>query len=202
MLVRTRSPKRLLTFLQQGILCSLVIGSFLLSSTAEAAVETREVVLEKNVTAPLLFDQPADALSVTLPKKGKVEIQVKEGTKWTEWQELAADTDASPLEQESQLLITEDAKAVRLRSSSPATVTLHSITVSSAPLKNIEEASARQLPLNAIIPRWQWGADEALRIAKKGRKNVERLEDSEINIADTARYCDLRARLYPEEFRE
>ena len=197
-----RSPKRLLELLQQGVLCFLMIGSFLLSSTAEAAVETREVVLEKNVTAPLLFDQPADALSVTLPKKGKVEIQVKEGTKWTEWQELAADTDASPLEQESQLLITEDAKAVRLRSSSPATVTLHSITVSSAPLKNIEEASARQLPLNAIIPRWQWGADEALRIAKKGRKNVERLEDSEINIADTARYCDLRARLYPEEFRE
>ena len=68
-----RSPKRLLELLQQGVLCFLMIGSFLLSSTAEAAVETREVVLEKNVTAPLLFDQPADALSVTLPKKGKVE---------------------------------------------------------------------------------------------------------------------------------
>src|SRR3989338_6532807 len=148
--------------LRQGILCSLVIGSFLLSFTAEAAVETREVVLAKNTVSPLLLDEAADALSVTLRGIGKVEIQVKEGTKWTEWQELAADTDASPIEQESQLLITEDAKAVRLRSSSAAAVTLHSITVSSDPLKSIEEASASQLPLNAIIPRWQWGADEAL----------------------------------------
>ena len=201
MLLCVRSSKTVFLLLK-GSAALVVTGLGLLwSQSAFASVETVQVSVAANSIHLISLAEPASAVSVTLPLEGKVEVQVQENGKWSAWTPLEADTDASPLEQESQLLLTDNVRRVHIRSSEKADLTLHAIKVSTEPVRRIE-AAARQFPLNAIIPRSQWGADESIRIAKRGRANVERLEDSEINVADTARYCDLRARLYPEEFVE
>jgi hypothetical protein len=188
---------------RSSVLFSLASSLFLWASPAFAEVENHALLLKEDRIQEITLQAPASAMSVRLGGNGKVEMQVQEGGVWSPWIALEPDTDASPFERESQLLVTDDTRQVRLRSSDDMEVTVHSIRVSDAPVTH-KEATARQFPLNAIIRRSDWGADENLRIAKKGRRNVQRLEDSEIdiNVADAARYCDLRARLYPEEFTE
>ncbi|MEK7137227.1 MAG: peptidoglycan recognition family protein, partial [Patescibacteria group bacterium] len=182
-------------------LCS-ALCALLYAESAAAAVEQHAVFLEPNEVAEFALNEPADALSARLPEEAEVYMQVFEHDRWSQWHLLERDTDASIYEQESQLLVTDDAQKVRFWSEESAEVLLHGITVSDAPVSHLE-AAARKLSVNMIITRAEWGADESLRLSKKGgSKNIERLEDSEINVADAARYCDLRARLYPEEFKE
>lgn len=181
----------------------LGLAFLLWGETAWAEVESAALHLPKNQEVSFTLQEPVDALAVTLDEGEPVDIQVLEEGQWSAWQTLEPDTDASPFERTSGLLLTENVQRVRLRSDREARVTLHGIAVSSESLRHLE-ASTRKLPPNMIIPRFVWGADESLRIAKKKavHRNPERVEEHEASIADGIRNCDLRARVYPQEFTE
>src|SRR3989344_3937454 len=65
----------------------------------------------------------------------------------------------------------------------------------------LEAAAGRSLTTTPIvIPRWQWGADEKLRVSKRGEG--DRVQRAFYTTPDLVYKCDRRAFLYPDEFRE
>ena len=189
-----------------GVGALVVIGSFFWTSDAHAQTTERlELSLKKNTNIRRTLKNPADGISVTLSdSKGMIEAQVLENGVWSEWHLLTPDTDASPYERTSQLLYTDDATMVRLRSSTDTEVTLHGFSVNSEPIRRRVAVAGRELgPIETIITRSQWGADESLRISKEGKaKNMNRIFDMRDPLLNTRiRNCERRAKLYPEEFR-
>jgi len=129
-----------------------------------------------------------------------LEIQMKERGVWSPWQEVRLDGDAQPWERDSSLLFANDATAVRMRSKESASVLLHAISVEPDVTRTLEAAAGRSLtPAPVIIPRWQWGANETLRISNKGEALKTR---AFYTSPELTMRCDRRAYLYPEEFRE
>jgi len=89
---------------------------------------------------------------------------------------------------------------VRIRSSESTDVVLHAIHVEPDQTSTLEAAAGRSLtPAPVIIPRWQWGANEKLRISSRGEELKTR---AFYTSPDLIMRCDRRAYLYPEEFRE
>jgi len=193
--------------LKLGFGALVVFGSFFWTQNVHAQTTERlNLSLEASIPIRRTLKNPADGISVTLSDpKGMIEAQVLESNVWSEWHLLTPDTDASPYEHTSQLLYTNDATMVRLRSATDTEVTLHSFSVSSEPILRGKLAVAgRELgPIETIITRSQWGADESLRISEGGKaKAMHRIFDTRDPLLNTRiRNCERRAKLYEHEFR-
>jgi peptidoglycan hydrolase-like amidase len=205
-MLRGRKYDRRRRALRWGL--SLTVGLIsLLSGTEARAQEIQQFDLSlpaKRIITQLLRE-PVDAVAINLKGMQLAEVQILEREGWSSWELLMPDTDAFPTERNSQLLYADEARAVRLRSPTGGAVTLHAIAVSSKPIRWDTVAAGRQLsPRQLIITRKQWGADEDLRLAKEGKaKDILRLfETQDPMLSDQIRNCELRAKLYPEEFRE
>jgi hypothetical protein len=179
------------------------LAVLLWSQKTHAELMSTEVALQPDRTVTIELAAPATGIAATLGSMQPVEVQVQEHGTWSAWTALTIDNDAFAWERNSQLIITDDATAVRLRSPSATTLILHSIAVEDVSSSWEEVAAGRQLVAPVIIPRWQWGADETLRVSKRGAREVRRLfEEHDPFLADRIRHCDRRAYLYPDEFRE
>jgi hypothetical protein len=186
---------------------TLIAAAFVIlfwSQTAFAATETISLSLRANRAQYQALQKPASGIAITLGRRtDEVEVQMLENGKWSPWHEMKVDNDAEPWESSSQLIFTDDAEAVRVRSTLNASVKLHAIAVDSTPVEN-RLAAARQLTSSVIIPRWQWlGVEgERLRVSKRGSRKVHRaFDDKSPQLSDLIYKCDRRAYLYPEEYR-
>jgi hypothetical protein len=181
---------------------SALLVALLWTQDVHAKTTSEQLSLRANRVLQHTLIMPATGIAVTLENEEPVEVQVQENGVWSAWMPLRKDNDAYVWEKDSELIITDDATAVRLRSPSNTKLTLHIIAVDTAATE-WEEVSARRLIAPVIIPRWQWGADEELRRSKRGAKEMRRIFDEhDPMLADRIRNCDRRAYLYPEEFTE
>ncbi|HLD07470.1 MAG TPA: N-acetylmuramoyl-L-alanine amidase [Candidatus Peribacterales bacterium] len=182
-------------------LCILCLSLFFFVEGARAEVTSTPLTIpaKKIVTQEVRI--PATGVALSLTNDATVEIQAMEHGEWSDWKIMRVDGDADPREKDSELLFVNDATAVRLRSSAPTNVTLHTIAVERDTTSKLEAAAAgRSLtPAPVIIPRWQWGANEKLRTSDKGDELRMR---AFYTTPELVMRCDRRALLYPEEFRE
>lgn len=182
-------------------LIALCFSLFFFVQGASATVVSSTVSIPSKKVVTHEVKTPATGIALSFTDDAKVEVQTKEQGKWSAWTTLSLDGDAKPLEKDSELLFVNDATAVRLRSSIATTVTLHTITVERDLSGNLEATAGRSLsPAPVIIPRWQWGANEQLRISPRGPD--DRAQRAFYTTPDIIFRCDRRAYLYPEEFRE
>lgn len=185
--------------LPQAII-ALCFSLFFFAQEASAAVTSTTVTIPARRVVMQEIQDPATGIALSFVDDAKVEIQTKENGDWSEWRTMRLDGDAQPTEKDSELLFVNDATAIRLRSNSATTVTLHAISVEpDAP--RLEAAAGRSLTTTPIvIPRWQWGANEKLRVSKRGEG--DRVQRAFYTTPDLIYKCDRRAFLYPDEFRE
>lgn len=183
------------------VLAAIFISlSPLVIESAFAEVVSKELHLPNGRLVTHELTQPATGVALSLRSNAKISLQFKEGGKWSPWQPVKIDDDAYPWEQESKLIFTDGATAVRMRSSKEASATLHAISVERGFGSYETAAAGRSLTAApVIIPRWQWKANENLRESPRGAANKNRAFYS---TPDLVRLCDRRAYLYPEEFRE
>lgn len=188
--------------LKVAIFLTAALTTFLWSHQVHALATKTDLSLKPNRVRTVELARPATGIAVTLGEEETIEIQMLENDLWSPWMELSIDSDSFEWERNSQLIITDSAQAVRLRSISPTSVVLHTIAIDTAP-SEWEEVAGRKLVAPVIIPRWQWGANEKLRITRRGAKEMRRIfNNSDPMLADRIRNCDRRAYLYPDEFRE
>ena len=186
------------------ILTVTFVCGLVFSQTTFAEVQTSTLTLNPKRILTHKLTTPSSGIAATIAnRQSSVEIQVLEENKWSAWRPLVSDNDAFPWEKHSQLIFTDNAESVRLRSNESTAVTLHAISTEQDPV-GWEEAAGRKLsPAAVIIPRWQWGADESLRRSKRGVNEMARIFDAnDPFLADRIRNCDRRAFLYPDEFTE
>jgi peptidoglycan hydrolase-like amidase len=187
------------------ILVLAAIISLLWAQEVHADVESSSIFLKAKRTEEIVLEKPATGIAAEIPSGVKdIEIQTLENGKWSNWGKLSIDDDVkTPGERHSNLLFTDSAIKIRLRSQESININLYVVS-SSEDATNWEEAAGRSLsPAAVIVPRWQWGANESLRHSKRGAKDIERLFDNrDPFLADKIRNCDRRAFLYPDEFRE
>lgn len=186
--------------LPQALIASFSLFFFVQEASAAATSITMTVPAKRIVTQELTI--PATGVALSFTNDATVELQTKESGQWSIWRTMRLDGDAKPLENDSELLFVNDATAVRLRSDATTVVTLHTISVEPDLTGNLEASAAgRGLTTTPIvIPRWQWGANEKLRVSKRGAS--DRVQRAFYTTPDLIFKCDRRAYLYPDEFRE
>ena len=167
---------------------------------AFAEVVSKELTLPANRTVAHELITPATGIALSLGGDADISIQFKERGKWSPWQAVQIDDDTKPWEKDSKIIFTDDATAVRMRSNNNISTTLHAISVEKGFGSYEVAAAGRSLTAApVIIPRWQWKANEDIRISPRGAANKDRAFYS---TPDLVRRCDRRSYLYPEEFRE
>ncbi len=179
---------------------SLFSVLFLFPGKAVADVEKTAISLVKNRVETRELKVPATGIAFSFTNNAKVEVQMREKGTWSEWHTMRLDGDVEPWEKDSELLFVNDATAVRVRSNANTAVTLNAISVEPDTTR-LEATVGRSLTLApVIIPRWQWGANEKLRVSKRGAD--DRAQRAFYTTPDLVYKCDRRAYLYPDEFRE
>lgn len=187
--------------LRKALLTAILFMPLFMPERAFAAVESTKITLNAKRVAEHTLMTPTTGIAFSLGETANnVEVQTKENGVWSSWRKIRIDGDAEPWERDSDLLFTDNATAVRMRSSENSSVILHAISVEKDRTTSLEAAAGRSLtPAPVIIPRWQWGADEKLRISSRGEELKTR---AFYTSPELVMRCDRRAYLYPEEFRE
>jgi hypothetical protein len=166
----------------------------------QAAVHDSELTLTPGDTMQEPLGNDVAGIGLTLSQPGTLSLQIKDNGTWGDWSDVTIDPDALPFSYSTPLVFTDNATAVRLRSDREMDVTLHSITVSTEPIRT-QVAGARMLGADVVIPRWKW-ADDSFRVAHGAPRSVQRAETYDKVGPDRFHYCSVRAQLYPDEFRE
>lgn len=107
------------------------------------------------------FDQPIDALSVTLPsEEATAEVSYFADGAWSDWETLAVENEQDPLLRESNLVMFPE-PVTRIRLRAEGDVTVHPVTVSAEPVRyHVAATTATRTP--RILSRTEWGADDSL----------------------------------------
>lgn len=107
------------------------------------------------------FEEPIDALSVGFTDEGdSAQVSYFANGLWSKWETLTVENEQDPLLKESQLMVFPE-KIDRIRIKSEATIVLHPISISDAPVRHTV-ASINETDPPRIISREAWGADDSL----------------------------------------
>ena len=151
------------------------------------------------------FQNPIDALSVSLEADQKTAVSYFTDNGWSEWQEMTIENEQDPLLNESNLVMFPK-PITKIRLQDDDAIALHPIRIDHAPV-TYEVAATNSVSRPKILTRRQWGADDSLLYVKESSTPPsstppsEQTDNGEAAVPQRVKDCETAQLNYPHEFK-